>query len=93
MNSELYYRLDVMAVRIPSLAERREDIPVLFRHYVDQSSEHAGLSAPQITPEVIAELMAREWPGNARSLMSEPMRLSLGIRDEDAPRAGLGLAE
>lgn len=92
-NAELYYRLQVMPVRIPSLVERPEDIPVLFRHYVDQASEQAGLVAPDITPEVVASLMAQDWPGNARALMSAAMRFALGLADEVAPstRAGLGL--
>ena len=79
LNPELYYRLEVMQVRIPALHERPEDIPVLFRHYVAQASEQAGLIPPEITPEVTAELMARDWPGNARALMSAAMRFALGL--------------
>ncbi len=78
-NADLFYRLDVMRVRIPSLAERPDDIPVLFRHYVAQAAEQAGLSAPEVTPDVIAGLMAQDWPGNARALMSEAMRFVLGV--------------
>lgn len=94
-NAELYYRLQVMPVRIPSLAERPEDIPVLFRHYVAQASEQAGLVAPDITPEVVASLMAQDWPGNARALMSAAMRFALGLAEDVAPsiRAGLGLTD
>lgn len=90
LNAELYYRLDVMRVRIPSLADRPEDIPVLFRRYVAQAAEQAGLNAPDITPDVIADLMARDWPGNARALMSEAMRFTLGVEDRQAPE-DLGL--
>lgn len=93
LNSELYYRLDVTPVRIPSLSERPEDIPVLFRHYVAQASEQAGLSAPEITPQVVAGLMAQEWTGNARALMSEAMRFALGLMEPSGPDAGLGLSE
>ncbi len=78
-NADLYYRLEVMPVRIPSLAERPEDIPVLFRRYVDQAAEQAGLTAPPITPQVIAGLMAQDWPGNARALMSAAMRFVHGV--------------
>ena len=49
-NAELYYRLDVMRVRIPSLAERPEDIPVMFRHYVAQAAEQAGLPRRRSRP-------------------------------------------
>ncbi|TDK52150.1 sigma-54-dependent transcriptional regulator [Antarcticimicrobium luteum] len=92
-NADLYYRLDVMRVRIPALAERREDIPVLFRHYVAQAAEQAGIPAPEITPDHLAALMAQDWPGNARSLMSAAMRFVLGMPEEVATEAGLGLAE
>ncbi len=92
-NTELYYRLDVTPVQIPSLAERPEDIPVLFRHYVEQASEQAGLSAPPVTPAVTSRLMALDWPGNARALMSEAMRFALGLSEETMPDAELGLAE
>ncbi|WP_050931804.1 sigma-54-dependent transcriptional regulator [Aestuariivita boseongensis] len=93
INPELYYRLQVMTVRIPALAERPEDIPVLFRHYVSQACEQAGLAPPSVTPDVIAGLMARDWPGNARALMSEAMRFALDLQDDIAPQEGLGLAE
>jgi len=93
LNAELYYRLDVTPVRIPSLAERPEDIPELFRHYVTQAAEQAGLAAPEITPDHLARLMAQDWPGNARSLMSAAMRFVLGMPEEASEVAELGLAE
>ncbi|MFK7745617.1 MAG: sigma-54-dependent transcriptional regulator [Roseobacter sp.] len=93
LNEDLYYMLDVSPVRIPSLAERPEDIPVLFQHYVAQASEQAGLTAPAITPTVISGLMARDWPGNARALMSEAMRFALGVEEQSGPDAELGLTE
>lgn len=96
MNSDLFYRLQVMRVRIPSLAERPDDIPVLFRHYVAQASEQAGLTPPEITPDVLARLMAQDWPGNARALMSAAMRFALGLGNretEDDDSEELGLAE
>ena len=92
-NADLFYRLDVMRVRVPSLAERPEDIPVIFRHYVAQAAEQAGIAAPEVTPEHLASLMARDWPGNARSLMSAAMRFVLGMPEEVATAADLGLAE
>ena len=84
---------EVMPVRIPSLAERPEDIPILFRRYVDQAAEQSGLAVPPISPQVIAGLMARDWPGNARALMSAAMRFVMGVADDVAPDADLGLAE
>ncbi|SNY54103.1 two component, sigma54 specific, transcriptional regulator, Fis family [Pseudooceanicola antarcticus] len=93
-NHDLFYRLDVMRVHIPALKERPEDIPVMFRQYVAQAAEQAGLSAPEVSPEVVAGLMARDWPGNARALMSAAMRFVLsGGRDEAEEPSDLGLVE
>ena len=92
-NADLFYRLDVMRVRIPSLAERPEDIPVIFRHYVAQAAEQAGIAAPDITSEHLASLMASDWPGNARSLMSAAMRFVLGMPEDVSHSAELGLSE
>jgi two-component system C4-dicarboxylate transport response regulator DctD len=92
-NAELYYRLDVMPVRIPALSERPEDIPVLFRHYVAQAAEQAGLSSPEIPPEHLSALMTQDWPGNARSLMSAAMRFTLGMPEDGEDAFELGLAE
>jgi two-component system C4-dicarboxylate transport response regulator DctD len=93
LSAELYYRLQVTPVRIPSLAERPEDIPVLFQHYVEQASEQAGLKAPVVTSDITSRLMAQDWPGNARALMSEAMRFALGLSEEASPAQDLGLAE
>ncbi len=92
-NADLFYRLDVMRVRIPALSERPEDIPVIFRRYVAQAAEQAGIAEPEVTPEHLASLMAQDWPGNARSLMSAAMRFVLGMPDEVAQAADLGLSE
>ncbi len=89
---DLYYRLDLMRVRIPSLRERTEDIPILFRHYVAQACEQANLPEPEIPPDVVARLMAQDWPGNARGLMSAAMRFALGLGEAETAE-GLGLAE
>lgn len=93
LNADLYYGVAMMPVRIPSLSERPEDIPVLFRHYVEQAAEQAGLGVPEINPEHLAALMAQDWPGNARSLMSAAMRFVLGMPEEVAEATELGLSE
>ena len=91
-SAELFYRLNVMQVRIPALKERPEDIPTLFRQYVRIASEQSGVSEPEITPDVISNLMAQDWPGNARALMNAAMRFVLGVSDGDAAEE-LGLSE
>ena len=94
LHADLFYRLDAMQVRIPSLAERPEDIPILFRQYVSQAAEHAGLRPPEVTSDLVANLMARDWPGNARALMSIAMRFALGLLDsEEEAVGGLGLVD
>lgn len=93
LNGDLYYRLEVMPVRIPSLSERPEDIPVMFRHYAAQAAEQAGLELPEIGADYVADLMARDWPGNARALMSAAMRFVLGMPEDGVVTSDLGLAE
>ena len=93
LNAELLYRLKVSTVRIPALSERPEDIPVLFQRYVDQAAEQAGLTPPPVSADQLAELMAQDWPGNARSLMSAAMRFVLDLPDQVSERQGLSLAE
>jgi two-component system C4-dicarboxylate transport response regulator DctD len=93
LNSELFYRLEVMTVRIPALADRPEDIPVLFQHYVEQAAEQAGLKVPDIPENLLAGLMARSWPGNARALMTQAMRFALQLNDDIDVNQTLGLAE
>ena len=90
-SAELFYRLDLARIRIPALRERREDVPVLFQHFVAQACEQANLPLPEITAEHTARLMAQDWPGNARALMNVAMRFALGL-DESEGQAGLGLA-
>lgn len=80
-NADLYYRLTVMPVRIPALSERPEDIPVMFRRYVAQAAEQSGQAAPPVSAQMDADLMAREWPGNARALMTEAMRFVMGMSE------------
>ncbi|MCX7565227.1 sigma-54 dependent transcriptional regulator [Sulfitobacter sp. F26169L] len=90
-NADLYYRLSVMPVRIPSLSERPEDIPVLFRRYVAQAAEQSGQNAPEVTAQMEAALMARDWPGNARALMTEAMRFVMGMSDAPQVDETMGL--
>ena len=56
-------------------------------------SEQAGLTPPEVTPQVVAGMMARDWPGNARALMSAAMRFAMGLSDEVIADASLGLSE
>ncbi len=83
-NPDLFYRLNVINVHIPALKDRPEDIPVLFRHYVQSAAEQAQLPNPDIPSDVISRLMTRDWPGNSRDLMNAATRFVLGLGDFDA---------
>ena len=74
---DLYHRLNVVPLRVPSLAERREDIPSLVDHFVRQVSESSGLSARKIGEDAIAVLQAHDWPGNVRELRNNIERLMI----------------
>jgi two-component system C4-dicarboxylate transport response regulator DctD len=89
---DLYYRLEAARLHIPPLRDRREDIPVLFRHYVEIACEQAALPVPEIGRETLAELMRQDWPGNARALMNAAMRFAMGL-GETSEGEGPGLAE
>ena len=65
---DLYYRLNVVPLRVPSLRERRDDVPYLIFHFLTRAAEQAGLPARQISDDVIAALQVYEWPGNVRQL-------------------------
>lgn len=65
---ELYDRLNVVPIAVPSLEERREDIPVLARHFIDLLHQSQGLPRRELTEDAEAQLQAMAWPGNIRQL-------------------------
>jgi two-component system nitrogen regulation response regulator NtrX len=65
---DLYYRLTVVPLRVPSLKERREDIPALAAYFLARASETSGLPARSLASDAIAALQAHDWPGNVRQL-------------------------
>jgi len=65
---DLYYRLNVVPLVVPSLIERREDIPVLSRHFMNMAAQSAGLAPRELSEDAIAALQAYDWPGNVRQL-------------------------
>jgi two-component system, NtrC family, nitrogen regulation response regulator NtrX len=65
---DLYYRLNVVPLVVPSLVERREDIPVLSRHFMNMAAQSAGLAPRELSEDAIAALQAYDWPGNVRQL-------------------------
>jgi PAS domain S-box-containing protein len=65
---DLYYRIHVIALKIPPLRERKEDIPLLADHFVRKFNQLQGRYVPGIAPEVFAAFMTHDWPGNVREL-------------------------
>ncbi len=73
---DLYFRLAVVPIHMPSLRERREDVPELCRHFLSKAAS-AGAPERQISPEGLALLCSRNWPGNVRELANFIERLAV----------------
>jgi transcriptional regulator with GAF, ATPase, and Fis domain len=65
---DLFFRLNVVPLALPSLRERTEDIPLLAAHFATKSAEKHGQPTPELAPELIEVLQEYEWPGNVREL-------------------------
>src|SRR5438552_6719725 len=101
---DLFYRLNVVPIHVPSLRERREDIPLLVVHFLNQLTEREGVAPRTIANEAIERLQQLDWPGNVRELRNTIERLlilAMGPRincddvvrlvgQRDPEQAGLG---
>ncbi len=67
---DLYYRLNVVSLKLPSLSERREDIPLLATHYLRKLGERYRRPVPSLAPDAMTLLIAAPWPGNVRQLLN-----------------------
>ena len=74
---DLFHRLNVVPLRVPSLAERREDIPELIQFFVNQIAQASGLAPRRIGEDAVAVLQAHDWPGNVRELRNNIERLMI----------------
>ena len=95
--ADLYYRLNVLQIRIPPLRERREDIPLFLDHFLQAYSDRHLTPIPELTPTARARLQGYDWPGNVRELKNVIERLvvrrrSGAIRETDLPDEVLGLS-
>jgi len=79
---DLFHRLAVVPLRVPALAERREDIPMLVRHFVEQISKSTGLPPRVIGDDAMAVLQSHDWPGNIRQLRNNVERLMILSRGD-----------
>jgi formate hydrogenlyase transcriptional activator len=92
--SDLYYRLNVFPIRIPPLRERREDIPLLVRYFVEKYARRMGKRIESIPAGALRKLMGWHWPGNVRELENLVERaMILTTRDELAISAAISLSE
>jgi two-component system nitrogen regulation response regulator NtrX len=74
---DLYHRLSVVPIRVPPLAERREDIPDLVEYFMEQISQATGLPKRRIGEDAMAVLQSHDWPGNVRQLRNNIERLMI----------------
>lgn len=89
---DLYYRLAVLKITMPTLRERREDIPLLVRHFVQKHAKHCKVKPRPVSREALACLVNYDWPGNVRELENAiEHALVLGASDmilpEDLPES------
>lgn len=87
--ADLYYRLNVVRLRVPPLRERREDVAQLFASFVEEAKQQTGGKAFVLTDSVRRHLRSHDWPGNVRELRNFAFRAVLGLAETpDAPPIG-----
>jgi DNA-binding NtrC family response regulator len=80
---DLYYRLNVIQIRVPPLRDRGDDIMVLVRHYLERAAETHGIPVPSVTADAAQLLLGYAWPGNVREVKNITERLVL--KEHQAP--------
>ena len=78
---DLFYRLSVITIKLPSLNQRADDIPDMVKYFLRRYGPEAGVAAPAITPDAIAFLQNQDWPGNVRELENTVRKALLIARD------------
>ena len=79
---DLYYRLNVFSLMLPSLRDRKEDIPVLAERFLEDVANEAGVPPKRIDPQALKKLLAYDWPGNVRELKNLLERTALLARGD-----------
>jgi PAS domain S-box-containing protein len=93
--ADLYYRLNVLSIKVPSVRERPEDVPILMQQFLERLAAKRGRPAPELGPELAQVLVEHNWPGNVREIKGFAERINLAAADgpiELAALAELGLA-
>ncbi len=88
---DLYYRLNVVSIRMPSLRERREDIPLLAQHFLEHFADANQKEIRGLTPQAMDLLLRHDWPGNVRELMNVVERAVVLSRSEIIDAADLSV--
>ena len=93
--SDLYFRLNTFKLKIPSLRDRREDIPFLFAHFLKEASDKFQKKIPKIKTDTRKHLYEYDWPGNVQELKNYAQSIVLGIThpDDNLGLANLSLPE
>lgn len=88
---DLYYRLNVIHLRVPPLRERREDIPLLLDFFLDAFSRQYQVERPRLAPDALSSLLEHPWPGNVRELKNIVERIVVRYRTGEIKRDDLPL--
>ncbi|SHE91636.1 regulatory protein, Fis family [Lampropedia hyalina DSM 16112] len=89
--ADLFYRLNVAVLQIPPLRQRKDDIPLLMAHFLQQAAQRFHLPVPVFRPTDVLRWQSYDWPGNVRELKNSAERLCLGLSDDLFIGAGTGL--
>jgi len=90
---DLYYRINVVPIHLPSLRERREDIPVLVQHFTRDITQRLGMTAKSFSPRALEVLQSRPWKGNVRELKNVVERAVVLARPSILEEADLFLGQ
>lgn len=93
LREDLFSRLDTVHLQLPPLRNRRDDIPLLFAHLLQQAAQRHRLPQPELDIEARTYLLAHDWPGNVRELAHYAERLILAVRESCLPSIALTLPE
>lgn len=89
--ADLFYRLNVAVLQIPPLRQRKDDIPLLMAHFLQQAAQRFHLPVPVFRPADVLRWQSYDWPGNVRELKNIAERLCLGLSDDLFIGAATGL--
>lgn len=90
---DLFYRLNVLEIRVPPLRERKEDIPLLVYYFIKQTCNELNLVEKEVSPQVLAYLCSKDWPGNVRELQNFVRRLVVFSKDKLITTQAINLVE